>query len=163
MKKMNEKRNNKIIELELEKLKLIADYYDFPLAAFFMSVDELKELKAKEGTRMKAIRMKTVDDAINELLSEDEYFIRRDGFAFFRIQEIAKKMHFQYWKYRKKILDEIHKWAEQHPYHSVWTDAKGREYIVGYGQQMHPAYGTFREGREEDMLELKRRTEKKNE
>jgi len=56
VKKMNEKRNNKIIEIELEKLKLIADYYELPLAVFFMSVDELKELKAKEGTRMKAIR-----------------------------------------------------------------------------------------------------------
>jgi len=44
------------VELELEKLKLIAEYYDIPLAAFFMSIDELKELKAKEGTRMKAIR-----------------------------------------------------------------------------------------------------------
>ena len=52
---MSEKTCDKI-ELELEKLKLIAEYYDFPLAAFFMSIDELKELKAKEGTRMKAIR-----------------------------------------------------------------------------------------------------------
>ena len=34
------KRSDKI-ELELEKLKLIAEYYDFPLAAFFMSTDEL--------------------------------------------------------------------------------------------------------------------------
>ena len=74
------------------------------------------------------IRMKTVDDAINKLLSEDEYFIRRDGFVILRIQDIAKKMHFQCWKYRKKILDEIHKWAEQYPSHSQWTDAEGREY-----------------------------------
>ncbi|RLC79254.1 MAG: hypothetical protein DRI61_08275 [Chloroflexi bacterium] len=44
------------VELELEKLKLIADYYELPLTVFFMSIDELKELKAKEGTRMKAIR-----------------------------------------------------------------------------------------------------------
>ena len=44
------------VELELEKLKLIAEYYDIPLAAFFMSTDEWKELKTKEGTRMKAIR-----------------------------------------------------------------------------------------------------------
>ncbi|MCW3140621.1 MAG: hypothetical protein N2V72_00350 [Methanophagales archaeon] len=49
------KRRNKI-EIELEKLKIIADYYDLPLAVFFMSVDELKELKAKEGSRMRAIR-----------------------------------------------------------------------------------------------------------
>ena len=48
------------IELELEKLKLIADYYDFPLAAFFMSIDEWKELKAKEGSRREAIRKRTI-------------------------------------------------------------------------------------------------------
>ena len=60
MKKMNEKRNNKIIEVELEKLKLIAEYYEFPLAAFFMSIDEWKELKAKEGTRREAIRKRTI-------------------------------------------------------------------------------------------------------
>jgi len=52
---MSEKTCDKI-ELELEKLKLIADYYELPLAVFFMSIDELKELKNKEGTRMKAIR-----------------------------------------------------------------------------------------------------------
>jgi len=45
------------IELELKKLKLIAEYYDFPLAAFFMSTDELKELKARER---KAIRERTI-------------------------------------------------------------------------------------------------------
>jgi len=44
------------IEIELEKLKLIAEYYEFPLVTFFMSIDELKELKAKEGSRMKFIR-----------------------------------------------------------------------------------------------------------
>jgi len=60
VKKMNEKRNNKIIEVELEKLKLIAEYYEFPLAAFFMSIDEWKELKAKEGTRREAIRKRTI-------------------------------------------------------------------------------------------------------
>jgi len=39
------------IEIELEKLKLIAEYYDFPLVTFFMSIDELKELKNKERSR----------------------------------------------------------------------------------------------------------------
>ena len=48
------------VELELEKLKLIAEYYDFPLAVFFMSIDELKELKAKEGSRREAIRKRTI-------------------------------------------------------------------------------------------------------
>lgn len=56
---MSEKTCDKI-ELELEKLKLIADYYDFPLAAFFMSIDELKELKAKERSRREAIRKRTI-------------------------------------------------------------------------------------------------------
>ena len=71
MKKMNEKRNNKIIEIEFEKLKLIADYYELPLAVFFMSVDELKELKAKEGTRMKAIRKELEKlERIREIIGE---------------------------------------------------------------------------------------------
>ena len=56
---MSEKTCDKI-ELELEKLKLIAEYYDIPLAAFFMSIDELKELIAKEGSRREAIRKETI-------------------------------------------------------------------------------------------------------
>jgi len=56
---MSEKTCDKI-ELELEKLKLIAEYYELPLAVFFMSIDELKELKAKEGTRREAIRKRTI-------------------------------------------------------------------------------------------------------
>ena len=44
------------IEIELEKLKLIAEYYNFPFAAFFMSVDELKKLKNEGGSRTKFIR-----------------------------------------------------------------------------------------------------------
>jgi len=71
VKKMSEKRNNKIIEIELEKLKLIADYYELPLAVFFMSVDELKELKAKEGTRMKVIRKELEKlERIREIIRE---------------------------------------------------------------------------------------------
>jgi len=52
----SEETTSNKIEIELEKLKIIADYYDLPLAVFFMSVDELKELKTKEGSRMRAIR-----------------------------------------------------------------------------------------------------------
>ena len=44
------------IEIELEKLKLIAEYYEFPLAAFFMSANELKKLKNERGSRTKFIR-----------------------------------------------------------------------------------------------------------
>ena len=58
MKKENLKNNdiNKKcdkIELELEKLKLIAEHYDIPLAAFFMTTDELKESKAREREAIK--------------------------------------------------------------------------------------------------------------
>ncbi len=103
------------------------------------------------------IKIKGVDDAINEILVEDEYFITRDGFIILRIQDIAKKMHFQLWRYRDKILEKIHKWAGQHPTHSEWTDAEGRKYKISYGQQMHPIYGTFRKDREEDTLALIRK------
>jgi len=101
--------------------------------------------------------IKKVDDAINEILAEDEYFIRRDGFIILRIQNIAKKMHPHLWRYRDKILEKIHKWTEQHPTHSEWTDAKGRIFIISYGEQMHPVYGTFRKDRPEDTLALIRR------
>jgi len=100
------------------------------------------------------IKIREVNDAINEILIEDEYFITRDGFVFLRIQNIAKKMHSHYWKYRDKILRRIHRWAEQHPSHSEWEDAKGRKWKIGYGQQMCPRYGTFHKNRKEDLLEL---------
>ena len=59
------------IEIELEKLKLIAEYYNFPLATFFMSVDELKELKNKERSRKEAIREELEKlEKIREILRE---------------------------------------------------------------------------------------------
>ena len=59
------------IEIELEKLKLIAEYYNFPLATFFMSVDELKELKNKERSRKEAIRKELEKlEKIREILRE---------------------------------------------------------------------------------------------
>ena len=59
------------IEIELEKLKLIAEYYEFPLATFFMSVDELKELKNKERSRKEAIREELEKlEKIREILRE---------------------------------------------------------------------------------------------
>jgi len=102
--------------------------------------------------------MKGVNDAINEILTEEEYFLKRDGFILLRIQDIARKMHPHSWKHRDKILKEIHEWAEQHPTHSEWVDAKGRKYKVGYGEQMCPIYGTFRENGDigGDILELVR-------
>jgi len=35
------------IEIETEKLKLIAECFEFPYTVFFKSVDELKEMKSK--------------------------------------------------------------------------------------------------------------------
>ena len=87
--------------------------------------------------------MRTVDDAIKRIISEEEEYIKRDGFIFIRIQDIAKKMHGHYWKYRDKILEKIQEWAREHPSRSIWTDAKGRKYRVGYGDQMSFAYGSF--------------------
>ena len=59
------------IEIELEKLKLIAEYYEFPLATFFMSVDELKELKNKERSRKEAIKKELEKlEKIREILRE---------------------------------------------------------------------------------------------
>ena len=104
--------------------------------------------------------MRGVNDAINEILAEEEYFLKRDGFILLRIQDIARKMHPHHWKYRSEILRKIHEWAKQHPVHSQWTDAKGRKYKVGYGEQMHPIYGTFEDsnnyivGKSSDILEL---------
>jgi len=102
--------------------------------------------------------MRTVDDAINQIIDEEEEYIKRDGFIFIRIQEIAKKMHRHYWKYRDKILEKIQEWARGHPSRSIWIDAKGRKYRVGYGDQMSFAYGSFFEGKfiekSVNMLEL---------
>lgn len=59
------------IEIEPEKLKLIAEYYEFPLATFFMSVDELKKLKNKERSRKEAIREELEKlEKIREILRE---------------------------------------------------------------------------------------------
>jgi len=41
------------IHIELEKLKLISEHYDLPLAVFFMSIDELKGFIAREGSNKK--------------------------------------------------------------------------------------------------------------
>jgi len=104
--------------------------------------------------------MNKVDDAINKILEENEDLFERDSFILIRIQDLARKMHPHYWKYRDKILKEIHEWAKQYPVHSQWTDKKGRKYKVEYGEQMHPIYGTFEDnnnyivGKSSNILEL---------
>ena len=62
----------KKIEISLEKLKLISEYYGFPLAVFFMSEKELKEMKKKHKTRTKHIQ-KELDklEKIREILEDD--------------------------------------------------------------------------------------------
>ena len=87
--------------------------------------------------------MRTVDDVLNLIIDEEEEHIKRDGFIFIRIQEIAKRMHRHYWKYRDKILEKIQEWAKEHPSRSIWIDAKGRKYKIDYGQQMSFTYGSF--------------------
>ena len=59
------------VEIELEKLRLIAEYYEFPLAVFFMPLEELKKLKGR--TRMKEVQKKLEKlEKIREILEVDE-------------------------------------------------------------------------------------------
>jgi len=102
------------------------------------------------------IKLKTVDDAINELLEDSRFFTTRDIRAVLRINDIAHKMHFQCWRYRDKILAVIHDWAEQHPPGSIWTDAQGRKFKLKYFREKNvlSSFGTFRLGGAEDFLLL---------
>jgi len=99
--------------------------------------------------------MKSVDEALNIILSADIEFDMKhhrgiEDCYLIPIQKLARVMHCHYWKYRKKILDKIHEWVENHP--SEWKDANGRIWKIGYGEQMHPFYGCFE--KEYDILEL---------
>ena len=89
------------------------------------------------------MKIDSVDSAINKFLEENEDLFKRDSFILIRIQDLARKIHPHYWKYRDKILEQIQNWAKQHPIHSEWKDKKGRKYKIGYGQQMCPIYGSF--------------------
>jgi len=66
-----EKKKQKI-EISLEKLKLISEYYEFPLAVFFMSEKELRKMKKKYKTRVKHIQ-KELDKLkkIRQILEDD--------------------------------------------------------------------------------------------
>jgi type VI protein secretion system component VasA len=46
--------SDKKIEIEIEKLRLIAEYFEFPFAVFFMPLEGLKKLEGR--TRMKNIQ-----------------------------------------------------------------------------------------------------------
>jgi len=71
------------------------------------------------------VKIMSVDEALNNIVSNEK-------FIFIRIQDLAKKMHPHYWKYREEILKEIHKWVSEHPTHSVWTSKKGVKYRIGF-------------------------------
>jgi len=106
------------------------------------------------------IKLKSVDDALNELL---DIFSPAAGSldsgagsvsVSVRIQDIAKQMHYQCWRYRDLILTEIHEWAEQHHHNSLWTDAHGRVFKIGYQHQDPPAAYRFSRRGTEDILLL---------
>lgn len=101
------------------------------------------------------IKLKSVDVALNELVDSIQTLSMSGSFVSFRIQDIAKQMHYQCWRYRDLILTEIHEWAEQHHHNSIWTDAHGRVFKIGYQHQDPPAaYGSFSRRGTEDILML---------
>ena len=101
------------------------------------------------------IKLKSVDDALNELVDSVQTLSMPGSFVSFRIQDIAKQMHYQCWRYRDLILSKIHEWAEQHHHNSIWTDAHGRVFKIGYQHQDPPAaYGSFSRRGTEDILML---------
>jgi len=101
------------------------------------------------------IKLKSVDVALNELVDSIQTLSMPGSFVSFRIQDIAKQMHYQCWRYRDLILTEIHEWAEQHHHNSIWTDAHGRVFKIGYQHQDPPAaYGSFSRRGTEDILLL---------
>lgn len=58
-------------ELELERLKLIAEYFEFPLVAFFVPIEELKEMVEKNGKRSETVKKKLEAlDKIKEIIEE---------------------------------------------------------------------------------------------
>jgi|GEM_PF-2407432 hypothetical protein len=57
------------IEIEIEKLRLISEYYEFPFAVFFLPLGELRKLKGR--TRMKDLQKEFEKlDKIREILEE---------------------------------------------------------------------------------------------
>ena len=105
---------------------------------------------------MSELKMKSVDDALSSIIGEYLEF-RDEKFLFIRIQNIARRMHRFYWKYRGIILNKIQEWVKNHPQGSVYVDNMGRKWKVGYGEQMSYIYGCFFDRKENlNMLELYR-------
>jgi hypothetical protein len=59
------------VTISMKKLRLICDYYELPLAVFFVDEEQLKELIRKHGTRSKRIS-KYLDalDRIRDIIEE---------------------------------------------------------------------------------------------
>lgn len=96
-----------------------------------------------------------VDDALTIIIDEFDKMTQNTHECYFiTIQSLAKVMHPHRWKYREEILQKIQEWAEKRPYHSIWIDKKGRKWKIGYGEQMHPVYGSFRkyEGKRDEYF-----------
>lgn len=62
------------IEIELEKLRLIAEYYEFPLAVFFMPIEELRKIVEKEKRTRNKDCFKAFEklEKIREILEDSE-------------------------------------------------------------------------------------------
>ena len=68
---MEKKEKFSHIVIPFEKLKLIAQYYEFPIAVFFLSVKELKEMCKKHKTRDNSIqqrleKLRKIEEILNE-------------------------------------------------------------------------------------------------
>jgi len=64
------KMNNKKVYIEIERLKKIADYYEFPVAVFFTDKKLWKQNKDK--TRMKELeKIKEKYERIKEIINDN--------------------------------------------------------------------------------------------
>lgn len=60
------------VEIEFEKLLLISEYYEFPVAVFFMPIEELRKIRKEGRTRMKDIQKKLEKlEKIREIVDEE--------------------------------------------------------------------------------------------
>jgi len=65
------KKPLKEITISMEKVKLICDYYNIPLAVFFTDEEQLKELISKHGTRDRIMgEYRDALDRIKEIIEE---------------------------------------------------------------------------------------------
>lgn len=70
---MGNKENDPKVELPISTLRAIANYYEFPIAVFFLPENKLAEMK--ETTRWKELlkeneKLETIKDAIAEATKE---------------------------------------------------------------------------------------------